>query len=60
MIKITKHVQITFEGESVSLLGSMAEICRIKLAEDRARLTHIEGTGRGGEIDKLLQTIFEL
>lgn len=60
MVTVTKHIQITFEGDSVNLLSAMAEICRIKLAADRAKLMHIEGTERGGEIDKLLDTIFNL
>ena len=60
MITVNKYVHITFEGDSVKLLRDMAEICRIRLYEGRATLSHIDGTARGGAIDKLLETIFEL
>lgn len=60
MVNIVKQTQITFDGGSIRTLSAIAEICRIKLAEDREHLKHISGTERGGEIDMVLQLIFDL
>lgn len=56
MIKIEKAVKIIIDGDDVQTLSDICEIARRYLS--RERVFDIKGAGKGGSIEKMLETIF--